>query len=79
MASLVALATDESIDFTTLAKMLDVTDGNLGAHLAKLEEARYIRVEKLFVDRKPRTYLRATNKGRAAFEEHVHALRQILK
>ena len=79
MAALVALGSDESFDFSGLAKMLDVTDGNLGAHLAKLEEAAYIHVEKLFIDRKPRTFLRASHKGRAAFEDHVKALRQILK
>ena len=78
MSALVALTPDESLDFSTLAKMLDVTDGNLGAHLAKLEEARYIKIEKTFVDRKPRTYLQASHKGRAAFEDHVAALNQIL-
>ena len=78
MSALVALTPDESLDFSTLAKMLDVTDGNLGAHLAKLEEARYIKIEKTFVDRKPRTYLQASHKGRAAFEDHVAALHQIL-
>jgi DNA-binding MarR family transcriptional regulator len=78
MSALVTLGDDESIDFSSLGKMLGVTDGNLGAHLAKLEDAGYIRIEKTYVERKPRTYLRATHKGRAAFEDHVAALHQIL-
>ncbi len=78
MASLVSLDRDEQVDFTYLKKRLDLTDGNLGAHLTKLEEAGYVKIEKTFVERKPRTYVRATGKGRDAFEGHVAALRDIL-
>jgi DNA-binding MarR family transcriptional regulator len=79
MASLVTLAPREQLDFTRLRDLLEVTDGNLGAHLLKLEEAGYIRVEKTFVARKPRTFVNATAKGRSAFEEHVKALEGIIK
>jgi DNA-binding MarR family transcriptional regulator len=79
MAALMALDSESQIDFTTVGKMLKVTDGNLGAHLVTLEEAGYIRIEKSFVDRKPKTHIAATTKGRHAFEEHVGALREILK
>jgi DNA-binding PadR family transcriptional regulator len=58
---------------------LEVTDGNLGAHLRKLEEASYIAVNKTFVERKPRTYISATAEGRRVFQEHVAALESILK
>jgi DNA-binding PadR family transcriptional regulator len=56
-----------------------VTDGNLGAHLRKLEEAGYIAVNKTFVERKPRTFIIATDLGRRVFQEHVAALESILK
>ncbi len=79
MASLVTLGPKEQLDFTRLRDLLDVTDGNLGAHLLKLEEAGYIRVEKTFVARKPRTFVSATAKGRNAFEEHVRALEGIIR
>jgi DNA-binding MarR family transcriptional regulator len=59
--------------------LLDVTDGNLGAHLRKLEEAGYIAVNKTFVERKPRTFVAATAAGRKVFQEHVAALESILK
>ncbi len=79
MASLVALGTDEQVEFTYLRNLLKATDGNLGAHLTKLEEAGYIRIEKTFVVRKPRTFVSATGKGRDAFAGHVAALQEILQ
>ncbi len=78
MAALVTLGSDEEVDFTYLRDLLEVTDGNLGAHLRKLEEAGYIDLNKLFVERKPRTFVSATKKGRKVFDEHVEALESIL-
>ncbi len=79
MASLVTLDPRDTVDFVYLRDLLKATDGNLGAHLEKLEAARYVKIEKTFVKRKPRTFISATAKGRAAFEEHVLALKAILK
>lgn len=79
MAALVALESGDEVDFSYLRGLLDVTDGNLGAHLRKLEEAGYIAVNKTFVERKPRTYVAATAHGRQVFQEHVAALESILK
>ncbi len=79
MAVLVALEPANEVDFTYLRDLLEVTDGNLGAHLRKLEEAGYIAVNKTFVERKPRTYLTATPEGRQVFQEHVAALEAILR
>jgi DNA-binding MarR family transcriptional regulator len=79
MAALVTLAPNEEVEFIYLRDLLEVTDGNLGAHLRKLEEAGYISVNKTFVERKPRTYVSATTDGRKVFSEHVAALEAILK
>jgi len=79
MAALVTLEAANEVDFTYLRQLLDVTDGNLGAHLRKLEDAGYIAVNKTFVERKPRTYVSATAEGRKVFLEHVSALQAILK
>jgi len=78
MSALVSLNSDEEVDFVYLRKLLGLTDGNLGAHLAKLEEAGYVKVKKTFVARKPRTFIITTGKGRDAFEEHIIALKQII-
>ncbi len=79
MAALVALEPGDEVDFTYLRDLLGVTDGNLGSHLRKLEDAGYIAVNKTFVQRKPRTFVGATAAGRAVFREHVAALESILK
>ena len=79
MAALVTLEVGNEVDFTYLRDLLEVTDGNLGAHLRKLEEAGYIAVNKVFVERKPRTFVSATAAGRKVFGEHVAALESILK
>jgi DNA-binding MarR family transcriptional regulator len=79
MAALVTLGQDEEVDFTYLRDLLEVTDGNLGAHLRKLEDAGYININKLFVERKPRTFISASEEGRIFFNEHVLALEAIIK
>ena len=79
ISSLVALDPDEQVDFVHLRKILGLTDGNLGAHLAKLENVGYVKVEKTFIARKPRTFIKATGKGRDAFNEYTSTLKQIIK
>ena len=79
MSSLIALDTTEEVEFTYLRKILNVTDGNLGAHLTKLENADYIKIKKTFIARKPRTFINVTDKGRDAFDEHTAALKQIIE
>ncbi len=58
----------ESADYTYLMNRTGLTWGNLSAHLSKLEEAGYVRIEKEFVEKKPHTMVRLTNEGRKAFE-----------
>ncbi len=78
MGALCSLCPSEQVDFGFLKKKLELTDGNLGAHLATLEESGYISVEKTFVEKRPKTFLGVTKAGRHAFEAHVAALRDIL-
>lgn len=67
------------VTFSELARTLDTTSGNLGAHLAKLVEARYVDEEKSFVNRRPLTRYRLTKRGRDAFAGHVSQLQALLK
>ncbi|MGC1381373.1 MAG: transcriptional regulator [Candidatus Baltobacteraceae bacterium] len=69
----------EWIAFSELARLLDVSNGNLGAHLAKLVEAGYVHEEKSFVNRRPLTRYRLANRGRDAFAAHVSQLQALLK
>ena len=79
MAALVTLEAGNELEFTYLRNLIEVTDGNLGAHLRKLEDAGYIAVNKTFIERKPCTFVSATDIGRKVFQEHVTALESILK
>jgi DNA-binding HxlR family transcriptional regulator len=78
LALLSLLVGVEEAEFTWLRSKTGSTDGNLGAQLAKLEEAGYVAVEKKFVQRKPQTLYRVTETGRQAFIEYVQALKQML-
>ncbi|NLY88161.1 MAG: transcriptional regulator [Firmicutes bacterium] len=66
-------------DFLTIKKHLDLTDGNLSAHLRVLEEAGYIQIEKKFVKRKPKTTCRLTPEGREAFLHYLKQLERIIQ
>ncbi len=79
MASLMALDPGDQVDFTFLRNHLAMTDGNIGAHLLKLEQVGYIAIEKTFIARKPRTFIAPTDKGRYAFKQHLTALEQIIR
>jgi DNA-binding MarR family transcriptional regulator len=71
-------AEEEGLDFARLKNLTGATDGNLGAHIDTLSRAGYVEVAKAFVARRPRTTVRASAKGRAAFAAHVAFLRSII-
>ncbi len=79
MAALVALDEGEKVEFSFLRDLIGLTDGNLSVHLQRLEEAGYVRIEKGFVGRRPKTWVWATPEGRAAFAAYVDALERILQ
>ena len=79
MSIITSLDDNNPIDFNTLQTTLQVTAGNLGSHLRKLEEEKYIVINKTFVSRKPRSYVSPTATGHQAFAEHVAALADILQ
>jgi DNA-binding HxlR family transcriptional regulator len=73
------LLTAQWIAFSELQRGLDASQGNLGAHLAKLVDAGYVDEEKKFVNRRPQTQYRLTERGRSAFSAHVTQLQSLLK
>ena len=78
VAALFALDSDAEADFSFLRDHLELTDGNLGAHLEKLESAGYLLVHKAFIRRKPKTFVRLSRTGRRAIEDYVEALRAVI-
>jgi DNA-binding MarR family transcriptional regulator len=73
------LVANDSYDFTSLRELLNITDGNLATHIKALEREKYILVHKSFVDRKPSTRYKASEKGRNAFKKHIDALDALVR
>jgi DNA-binding HxlR family transcriptional regulator len=74
-----ALATNDSLSFNDLKRVLKTTDGNLSVHARKLEEALYISCVKFFEGRVPRTEYRLTASGRRALAEYLDQMEQWIR
>jgi len=72
-------AADKGLSFIELKEACDLTDGNLNRHLKVLEDAGVVRIEKKFVDAKPRTTVLISGKGLDRFNEYLSALSEVLK
>jgi len=69
----------ESADFLYLQRETGLTKGNLSAHLARLEEAGYVEIEKTYRGKIPLTLCRLTEKGRKAFDNYRSQLKQFVE
>jgi DNA-binding MarR family transcriptional regulator len=77
--SIVALlAAADWAEFAFLRDELGLSDSALSKQLTTLEEAGYVEIERPLRDRRRRVRAKLTADGRAAFEGHVAALRQIV-
>ncbi len=73
------LVTNDGYEFNSLKEMLGITDGNLASHIKALEREKYLSVSKSFVDRKPNTKYKITERGKNAFKKHLDALEAVVK
>ena len=73
-----ALIGGDKLDFTYLRNALNLSDGNLSVQIRKLEEAGYIKVEKIFIGRKPKTFCKITNKGQKAVKNLISKLENLV-
>jgi DNA-binding HxlR family transcriptional regulator len=74
-----ALATNDSLSFNDLKRVLKTTDGNLSVHARKLEEAQYVSCVKFFEGRVPRTEYRLTPTGRRALSEYLDQMEEWIR
>jgi DNA-binding MarR family transcriptional regulator len=74
-----ALAVNEQLTFNDLKALFAVTDGNLGAHARKLEDAGYVACRKTFEDRRPRTEYRLTAAGRKALDRYLLHIEAVIR
>ena len=73
------LSTVESADFLFLQRETDLTRGNLSAHLSKLEEAGYVKIEKTFKGKLPLTICKLTTAGKKAFVQYRQQLQEFIQ
>lgn len=73
------LTANDSFDFVSLKELLQTSDGNLATHLKALEREKYILVQKSFVDRKPNTRYKVTERGKQAFRKHLDAMEEVIR
>ena len=73
------LLASDSVSFSELQRATKTTNGNLGAHLAKLLEGGYVAEQKRFVNRRPQTRYSLTETGRTAFKRHVREMQALLE
>jgi DNA-binding MarR family transcriptional regulator len=72
------LAASESADFKFIRDSVGLSDSALSKQLATLEQAGYVEIRRGFVGKRPRTSARLTRAGRAAFDQHVAALQEMV-
>ena len=69
----------DSADYLFIKNQTEMSLGNLSSHLAKLEEAGYVEMVKRFVNKKPHTTVRLTDKGRQAFDLYSSRMRVLFE
>lgn len=73
------LVANDSYDFNSLKEVLGLTDGSIASHIKALEKEKYISISKSFIDKKPNTKYKATERGRTVFKKHLDALEALIK
>ena len=75
---LTALVTHPAgVSFSELARLCDLTDGNLSRHLDVLAEAELVKITKGFEGRRPLTTCALTAHGRKRFREYLAQLEKV--
>ena len=74
-----ALANSASLTFKELKSILKTSDGNLSTHARKLEDAHYLKCEKTFVGRTPKTTYSLTRAGRDALERYLRHMEAVIQ
>ncbi len=72
------LASVASADFLFLQRETGLTKGNLSAHLSKLEEAGYVKIEKTFKGKLPLTVCKLTPAGKKALTQYRQQLQDFM-
>jgi len=73
------LISNTQLPFKALKQLLELTDGNLSTHLSKLENAKYVKIEKTFEGKRPKTIVHITDIGQKAFRKYIDELKSFIE
>jgi DNA-binding MarR family transcriptional regulator len=68
----------EQAEFLFIQNQLGLTPGNLSSHISKLDEGGFLAVEKTYAGKTPKTFLKLTGSGRAAFDSYREKMISVL-
>jgi DNA-binding transcriptional ArsR family regulator len=77
LAILTVLSSVADADFLFLQRTTGLTKGNLSSHLAKLEDAGLVDIDKRFVGKKPNTSVALTRLGKERIRRHWDQLERL--
>lgn len=77
LSVMAALASVDEAEFGAVRDSVEVSDSTLSKQVSVLEQARYVKVRKGYVGKRPRTWLSLTKQGRTAWEQYLQAMREI--
>lgn len=69
----------DGLGFSELKALCGLTDGNLSRHLAVLEEAGFVVIDKGYEGKRPSTRCRLTDHGRDRFAGYLEVLQEVLR
>jgi DNA-binding transcriptional ArsR family regulator len=78
VVTLATLPDGDTLSFTRLQDLIELTPGNLITHLRKLEDAGYVTTRKTGNGPAAQTSVALTHLGRAALDRYTVALRELL-
>jgi DNA-binding MarR family transcriptional regulator len=79
LAIMSLLAASAQLSYTELRDTLNLTDGNLTAHVRTLQEAGYVASTKNFQGSRPTTTFALTQSGAKAFNDYINLLEKIVQ
>jgi len=79
LAIMSLLAASPRLAFTEMRDTLNMTDGNLTAHMRTLHEAGYVAFTKSLETGRPQTTYSLTSAGQKAFASYIDLLEQIVE
>ncbi len=66
-------------DYSTIKNTLDISDGHMSTHMKVLVSEKYVGMEQMFLNNKPKTTYKMTKPGKKKYAEHFTILKKIIQ